>query len=175
MSWLNFTEVKIKARLQAPLWQSSGVPTLLEQTKKQLTEPNGYDVLLGVEGLQGLYSMLLSRYKVTSKRSEAQENQERMKRKSRSIPVSSHGSRTALSLHWWMKPWHRPGDRPLLCISLGAGKHSWALSPSTGGLGERMNSFVPETQLTGKSNLKCHISWSVAGTNSGVIHFGGYY
>lgn len=39
----NFTEVKIKTKFQAPLWQSSGVPTLLGQTKKQLAKPNGSD------------------------------------------------------------------------------------------------------------------------------------
>lgn len=39
----NFIEVKIKARLQAPLWKSSEVPTLLGQTKKQLAKPNGSD------------------------------------------------------------------------------------------------------------------------------------
>lgn len=45
MSCPNLIEVKIKAQLQAPLWQSSGVSTLQGQNKKQLAKPIGSDPL----------------------------------------------------------------------------------------------------------------------------------
>lgn len=82
--------------LSGGMWQSPGVLTLLQQTKQQLANPNGSDPLCRYPARYGriasLYSILLSYHKITSSRSGAQENKRRMRRKSRSMPASSHCS-----------------------------------------------------------------------------------